>query len=147
MVSYLKIWKSGTDMPDLQMIPRARKFSILNKSSRFQCMGKLLPYPNVERCVVYWQVKIYKLLDLQACKCFWNATRVVSSTVAVGWRVLLVPFQNSRKPKSKCSFYLCDVLIVAFYFFISWSCLHKQFMPEWRNLLFGWLKHYLWLSP
>ena len=30
-------------------------------------------YPYIERCRFYPQVKIYKLLDLGAHKCFWNA--------------------------------------------------------------------------
>ena len=27
----------------------------------------------IKRFVVYWQLNIYELLDLQARKCFWNA--------------------------------------------------------------------------
>ena len=32
-----------------------------------------LSYPYIERCRFYPQVKIWKLLDLKAHKCFWNA--------------------------------------------------------------------------
>ena len=33
-------------------------------------------YQYNERCVVYWWVKIYELLDLRARKCLWNAPQV-----------------------------------------------------------------------
>ena len=35
--------------------------------------------PYVERCVVYWWMKIYKLLDLQARKWFWNNPQTISN--------------------------------------------------------------------
>ena len=68
----------------------APKFSILNKNHLFWCMGKifcvgfqrfLLKFhtnscPYNDRCVVYWWVKIYELLDLWAPKCLRNAPQV-----------------------------------------------------------------------
>ena len=52
----------------------------------FQYMGNIfcvefpytMSYPYIERCVGYWYVKFYELLDLRARKCFGNVPLVTS---------------------------------------------------------------------
>ena len=44
---------------------------ILWSKGTFEIQNKI-SYPYIVRCIVYWDVEMFKLQDLWVFKCFWN---------------------------------------------------------------------------
>ena len=53
-----------------------------------------ISYPYVERCIVCWQVKIYKLPNLQARKCFWNTPMTPNTANTLSTFTLVVALKT-----------------------------------------------------